>query len=401
MLERLEQAKRLHLLKRRQPLPSFRRYIYDDVAHSPAKLTAIYGSRGVGKTTLLMQLIDQSDVEESEKLYISCDYLYMQGVSLFEFAETFSKYGGKMLCIDEVHEAENFERELKQIYDFLDLKVYFTGSSAIALRSPDFARRYSMYHLAPLSFREYLVLAYQVDLSAISLPSLLKEHERAAIEIIKALGERKILKMFDDFLREGVYPFYFEDPLKYIDRISDTIDKVLYMDIAGIYGIAPDKIENLKKLLATVCVSKPFEFTMDGLAQKTGITKSTLYKYLNYLHHAELLSLVTHEAKRFANVRKSDKLYMANTNLLETICANKEKGTVRETFFVSMLRPFHRLHYTSQGDFLVNETYTFEIGGKRKGYTQIDQVPQSYLVIDGVETGFDRKIPLWLFGFLY
>ncbi|NPA81557.1 MAG: hypothetical protein GXO31_02990 [Epsilonproteobacteria bacterium] len=70
MIEKLEYAKRLYSLKLRQPLPSFKRYIYDDLLNSSAKLTAIYGSRGVGKTTILMQIIKDSEFKESQKLYM-------------------------------------------------------------------------------------------------------------------------------------------------------------------------------------------------------------------------------------------------------------------------------------------------------------------------------------------
>ena len=401
MKSRLENAKRLYALKLQQPLPKFKRYIYEDVAHSTAKLTAIYGSRGVGKTTLLMQIIKDSSLEDSKKLYISCDYSYMQGVSLFEFAHEFSKYGGELLCIDEVHEAKEFELELKQIYDFLDIKVYFTGSSAIALKSPDFARRYSMYHLAYFSFREYLNFVHHFRLESHSLEEILNDHENIALSILKHMQKQKILKEYRDFLQVGIYPFYFEDKLRYIDRINDTIDKVLYMDIGKIYSIQPDKIENIKKLLATICVSKPFEFTIENLSREVGITKSTLYKYLNYLNKAELISLVTNEAKRFANIKKADKLYMANTNLLEAICLNQDNGTIRETFFVSQLRVKQKLHYANNGDFLIDEKYLIEVGGKNKSFKQIKDLPDSYVAADDIEAGFGAKVPLWLFGFLY
>ena len=401
MKNRLENAKRLYALKLQQPLPKYKRYIYKDIANSTARLTAIYGSRGVGKTTLLMQIIKDNPIENSNKLYISCDYSYMQGVSLFEFANEFSKYGGELLCIDEVHEAKDFELELKQIYDFLDIKVYFTGSSAIALKSPDFARRYSMYHLSYFSFREYLNFVYNFDLKAFSIEEIFNNHENIALEIIQKLNKQRILKEYRDFLKVGIYPFYFEDKLKYIDRINDTIDKVLYIDIGKIYSVLPDKIENIKKLLATICVSKPFEFTIDNLSREVGITKSTLYKYLNYLNKAELISLVTNEAKRFANIKKADKLYMANTNLLEAICLNQDEGTIRETFFVSQLRVTNKLHYANNGDFLINEKYLVEVGGKKKGFKQIKDIENSFVVADDIEVGFGNKIPLWLFGFLY
>jgi len=401
MLEKLENAKRLYLLKLKQGLPKSKRYIYEDVVNSPAKLTAIYGSRGVGKTTLLMQVLKYSSLPNSQKLYISCDHLFMQDVSLFEFADEFSKRGGELLCIDEVHEAKNYEQELKQIYDFLDIKIYFTGSSAIALNSPDFARRYSMYHLASLSFKEYLNISYNLNFQSYSLEEIIKSHEDISYDIIKKLEKRRVLKEYDDYLKSGIYPFYFEDKKKYFDRINDTIDKILYIDIGKIYSIMPDKIDSLKKLILTICTSKPFEFTIEGLAKQVGITKSTLYKYLHYLDRAELISIVTNEAKRFANIKKSDKLYLSNSNLLEAICINKERGTIRETFFVSILKTKHKLHYSNRGDFLVDERYTFEIGGKNKSYNQIKDIANSYIASDDIEIGFNQKIPLWLFGFLY
>ncbi|MDQ1339984.1 MAG: uncharacterized protein QG567_1140, partial [Campylobacterota bacterium] len=143
----LENAKRLYALKANQHLPSYKRYIFDDLQNSTAKITAVYGSRGIGKTTTLMQILQSSPLPFSSKLYISCDHAMFYGVSLFDFVDEFSKRGGELICIDEVHEAANFEKELKSIYDFLSVKVYFTGSSALHLTSPDFARRYSMYHL--------------------------------------------------------------------------------------------------------------------------------------------------------------------------------------------------------------------------------------------------------------
>ncbi len=401
MLEKLENAKRLYALKIHQTLPVYRRYLFDAVFSSPAKLTAIYGSRGVGKTTMILQILQASPLEASKKLYISCDHSSLQGVSLFDFVDEFSKRGGEFICIDEVHEADNFEQELKSIYDFLDVKVYFTGSSAIALSSADFARRYSMYHLNFLSFREYLELVLDVSLERCLLEDILRNHENIAHRIIGQLPSKKIIKHYDDFVKGGVYPFYFEDESRYVDRINETINKILHIDLSKIYAINPDKIDTLKKLLSTICVSKPLEFSMEGLAKTVGITKATLYKYIEYLHKAKLITHITHEAKRFSNVRKSDKLYLANTNLFEALCLNQEIGTVRETFFVSMVHENYKLHYASSGDFLVDEKYIFEIGGKNKSFKQIKDIPKSFIVSDDIEIGFGNKIPLWLFGFLY
>ena len=399
MQEILSNAKRLYRLKSNQHLPEFKRYIYNDLKKSTAKLTAVYGSRGVGKTTILMQILANSDVED--KLYISCDHPMFYGISLFDFVDEYSKRGGELICIDEVHEAKNYEKELKSVYDFLDIKVYFTGSSAIALRSPDFARRYSMYHLYPLSFREFLELDQEVILKSYSLDDILNSHEKLANEIIDSLKDKKIIKYFDKFLNVGVYPFYFEDKTRYIDRINDTINKILHIDLSKIHSIQPDKVDTLKKILLTICISKPFEFNIEKLAKLAGITKATLYKYLNYLDEAELITLVTYEAKRFANIRKADKIYLANPNLFNALCDSSERGTIRESFFVSQVKTKHSIYYANSGDFLVDEKYIIEVGGKKKSFKQIKDISNSYVVSDDIEIGFGNKIPLWLFGFLY
>jgi len=401
MREILENAKRLYSLKLHQSLPKYKRYIFEDLIKLPAKLTAIYGSRGVGKTTSLLQILEASSLNVSDKLYISCDHASLQGVSLFELVDEFRKRGGELICIDEVHEATNFEQELKSIYDFLDIKVYFSGSSAIALRSPDFARRYSMYHLNFLSFREYLELTLEIELPSYKLEDILQNHENIVHDIFMKLSDKKILKYYDAFVKIGIYPFYFEDKSRYIDRVNETINKILHIDISKIYAVQPDKIDTLKKLLSVLCVSKPLEFSMENLAKTVGITKATLYKYIEYLHKAKLITHITHEAKRFENIRKSDKLYLANSNLFEALCQNSEKGTIRETFFVSMLEDIYTLHYVDQGDFLVNERYTFEIGGKAKSFKLLKNIENSYVVADDIEVGFGNKIPLYLFGFLY
>jgi predicted AAA+ superfamily ATPase len=397
----LENASRLYTLKATQALPDYERYLFQDIAVSTAKLTGIYGSRGIGKTTILMQILKQSPLKNSKKLYVSCDHAMFQGISLFDFVDEFSKNGGELICIDEVHEAENFERELKSIYDFLDVKVFFTGSSALHLSSPDFARRYSRYQLYPLSLREYLEINFSIILPAYSLVELFNNHENVVADILQMLPNKKILKLYNDFLNQGAYPFYFEDKTKYIDRINETINTILHTDLSKLFSIQPDKIATLKKLLITICVSKPLEMSMNKLAERVGISKTTLYKYISYLADAELVAYITHEAKRFKNIRKSDKLYLANPNLFEALCLNKNLGTLRETYFVSVTAPMHQLHYVDQGDFLIDEKYTVEIGGKNKDFKQIKEIENAYVVADDIEIGYGNKLPLWLFGFLY
>jgi predicted AAA+ superfamily ATPase len=220
-------------------------------------------------------------------------------------------------------------------------------------------------------------------------------------DITKRLIDKKILKLYDEFINVGVYPFYFEDKSKYIDRIHETINTVLYKDLGRLFNIQANKIDILKKLLLTICVSKPLELSIEKLTTTVGITKMTLYKYIEYLGRAELINHISHEAKRFKSIRKPDKLYLGNTNLFSALCHNQDIGTVRETYFASMLSSGHKLHYVERGDFLIDEKFTVEIGGANKGFKQIADIPNSFLACDDIEIGFGAKIPLWLFGFLY
>ncbi|MGE4501650.1 MAG: ATP-binding protein [Thiomicrospira sp.] len=399
--ELLVNAKRLYRLKQNQSLPTYKRALFDSLSQSPAKMTAVYGSRGIGKTTLLMQVLQASTVAAESKLYISCDHPHFQGVSLFDFVDDFCQRGGELICIDEIHEAADFEQQLKSIYDFLDIKVLFTGSSAIHLSNPDLARRYSMYHLAPLSLREFLEITQQVSLPTFALADIFSRHEALAHQVLDALNDKKILKHFQQFLKTGAYPFYFEDPNKYIDRMNETINVVLHQDLAKLFQVQPDKIDTLKKLLLTICVTKPLELSIEKLASTVGITKATLYKYIGYLNDVALIKHITHEGKRFAAIRKSDKLYLANANLFEALCVNQNIGTLRETFFVSAVAPKHRLHYLERGDFLVDEFYSVEIGGRSKGFEQLSAAENGYVFSDDIEIGQGSRIPLWLVGFLY
>jgi len=395
----LNSAKRFYRLKQNQKLPTYKRAIFNDLLNSKAKITGLYGSRGVGKTTLLLQVLKEIDLKE--KLYISCDHPMFYEVTLFDFVDEFSKYGGEVIVIDEIHKIKDFQTQIKLIYDFLDIKVYFSGSSAVEITNADFSRRYSMYHLPILSFREFLELSQNIKLKSYTLEEVLKNHENIVNEILDTLPNKKILKFFQEFIKVGAYPFYFEDETRYIDRIQENINTILYTDLVNVVSIDSSKIESLKKLLLNICVSNPFEISLEKLAKIVGITKPTLYKYINYLSRAELLHHIMYEAKRFKNMQKPDKLYLNNTNLFTALCINSNIGTVRETFFVSMLYKKHIINYSSIGDFLVDEKYIFEVGGKNKSFKQIKDVKNSFLVADDIEIGFGNKIPLWLFGFLY
>jgi hypothetical protein len=310
-------------------------------------------------------------------------------------------YGGKCLVVDEIHEAKEFEQALKSIADFTTLKVIFSGSSAVKITNASFARRYAMYKLPILSLREFCEIKLGIGLSSASLEQLTQNHEPLAQELLMRLGEEKILKLYGQYVQHGAYPYYFASPESFLQKLTDTINTVLYTDVALLYNVSASSVEMLKKLLYTLSLSAPLELSMEALSKTVGVSKTTLYQYIEYLHRAELLRHVVFEGKRFKSMQMPDKLYLSNTNLLYSLTKSCDTGTLRETFFASQVAYGYGLHYVKRGDFLVDETYTVEIGGKNKGFEQIKDIPKSFVVADDIEVGFGSKIPLWMFGFLY
>jgi predicted AAA+ superfamily ATPase len=401
MVNLLESIRKISYHRLSMALPEYRRFLYEDITSSTSRIVGIYGSRGVGKTTLMLQVLKSLDYTPEEVLYLSCDHPIFADVSLYAFVEYFYERGGKCVLIDEIHEAKNFEQELKSIYDFLDIKIIFSGSSAVKITNASFARRYSMFRLPALSLREFMELQLNIEFNAYTLEELTLNHTVYANEINKKLSKEKILKLYHDYITFGAYPYYLNDIESYNQKMVDTINTILYTDIALLYKVPASKVELLKKLLLTICVSKPLELSIEKLSAKVGVSKVTLYNYIDYLHRAELLRHVTYEAKRFKSMQKPDKLYLAHPNLFGALCKKSEVGTMRETFFASMVSAGYSIYYVDRGDFLIDETYTFEIGGKNKSFDQIKELENAFVASDDIEIGFDNRIPLWLFGFLY
>ena len=378
---------------------SHRRYFYDEIDHDD-KLIGIIGARGVGKTTYILHYLKILDVSMQRKLYISADNIRLTDSSLLEIAKDFAAIGGEVFAIDEIHKYKNFEIELKQIYDMLPLKVIFSGSSAIELEhaKADLSRRAVLYRVNGLSYREFLEFKTGIKLSTYALEDILENHSDIAFGIKEQV---KPLEFWKEYLRYGYYPFYFENPKKYNIKLNETINTVIEVDIPTLFKIKYEYVVNLKKLVQLICHSEPFKLNIKELSGKIGIDRDTLYLYFEYLHRGKVLNLIRAKHKGDNIFTKPDKVYLNNPNLNDSYCSNASIGTIRETIFVAFLQSMYGLSIPKKGDFLVDDTYLFEIGGKNKSFKQIKDIPHSYVVADEVEIGFGNKIPLWLFGFLY
>lgn len=383
-----------------QKLPNYKRFMYKQIDFNE-RLIGLLGARGTGKTTLLLQYLKEK-THDKETLYILGDHPLVASEGLFAIADAFQKVDGKVFIIDEIHKVKDFEIALKLIYDsFFKLQVVFTGSSAVALdhAKADLSRRAIIHTLPVLSFREYLELETGEQFRNYTLDEILKNHTQITIDI---LSKVKPLAYFDQYIKEGAYPFYKEGKGSYISKLLTATMQVLSTDLPSIYPIEHDKINSLKKMLIMLCQSEPFDINISKLCGAVELNQKTLYKYLGILQAAGLIRILGAKSSGVSIISKPEKLYLDNTNLFNIFCDTPIEGTVRETFFASALSYTHSLSYPkSGGDFMVDTLYTFEVGGRSKKNKQIKDIEKSYIVSANIEIGATNKIPLWLFGFIY
>lgn len=379
----------------------FTRYLFDQIDWSN-RLIAITGSRGSGKTTLLLQYIKKNFPNRSKALYVSLDNIWFSTHTLSELVEQFYIMGGENLFLDEVHRYPDWAKELKHIYDsYPDLKIVFTGSSMLEIyqSQADLSRRAIQYTLYGMSLREFLLLKYNLNFPTYSLNDMLGEHFNICSEITSGI---KILPYFAEYLRFGYYPIFNENITSYPDRIQGIVNAVIDADLPACSNIEFSSGLKIKKLLAVISSIVPYTPNITKLSSEIGISRNSLLGYIHMLHQARLLYTLSSDAKGMSVLAKPDKIYLDNPNLLFALStATTNEGNVRETFFANQLKVKHLVSSSKDTDFLIDRKYQFEIGGRNKSYEQIKDMNQSYIALDGVESGFGNKIPLWLFGFLY
>jgi uncharacterized protein len=386
----------------------FKRFLFDQIDWQ-ARLIEISGARGVGKTTLMLQkaqLLNQEATNQA--LYATLDDPYFYNHNLIETADQFLKNGGKVLFLDEVHkyppkfEGHDWSAEIKNLYDkFPELKVVYSGSSLLRLfkGKGDLSRRRISCNLPGMSLREYLLFSEKLDVPAIQLDDLIRNHLDIAREIVPKI---KIIPQFNDYIDHGYYPFYKEAPDYYFDRLKDVISVILEHDVPAVTDAPFITTVKLKKLLAVIADSVPVTPNLSVIRSELFIADHrTLLKYLNLLDFAELITLLGKEAKGNQILRKPEKIFLNNPNLMHCFSVMPNRGNLRETFFINQTGYLHDVKYPDQGDFLIDDKYVFEVGGKNKVAGNLKNVPDSYLALDNIETGFGKTIPIWLFGFLY
>ena len=366
------------------------------------RLIGITGARGVGKTTLLLQVLKQKYAFSATAIYLSADDLYFTEHKLYTTIKQFHIKGGKTVFIDEVHKYPNWSRELKNLYDtYPKLSIIFSGSSSIDIlkEQVDLSRRAMIYELNGFSFKEYLSFAEITQLNSFSLTDILENHVSIAAEISQKIQP---LSHFSDYLRFGYYPFFKENPQTFYYRLEQIIRLITEVDLQFIDGFNPHYSRKLQQLLLILSESVPFKPNVSKLSERMGIHRNTLTQYLHYMAQAKLLNLLMSDSHGISLLQKPEKLYLENTNIMYALLGNRaNSGTIRETFMMTSLKNHTKnVLLPKNGDFLINDSFLIEVGGKNKTTKQIQEFPNAFLAVDDIEIGAINKIPLWLFGFL-
>ena len=400
-----------------------RRDLMDEIDWND-RLIGIKGTRGVGKTTFLLQYAKEKFGTDHSCLFINMNNFYFSKYTLVEFAAEFvkrggkvllidqvfkypewshdlracfQKRGGKVLLIDQVFKHPEWSKELRMCYDrFPNLKIVFTGSSVMRLKeeNPELSGIVKVYYLRGFSFREYLNLQSGNCFRAYTLQEILENHEQIAKTILRNV---KPLDYFQDYLHHGFYPFFLEKR-NFSENLLKTMNMMIEVDILLIKQIELKYLSKIKKLLYLLAVDGPVAPNVSQLATEIQTSRATVMNYIKYLADARLINMVYPKGEEFP--KKPSKLMMHNTNLMYSIYPVKvEEQDVLDTFFMNTLYKDHKLYKGDKGtSFMVDNGLHFRICAEG---CKFKNNPNVYYALHKLELGHGNMIPLWLFGFLY
>lgn len=368
------------------------------------------GPRGVGKSTLLIQKYWTDYADHTRCLYVSADHISVADRSLFSIAEEFYGTGGETLILDEVHRADNWQKQVKSIIDtFRNKRLWLSGSSSAALtgRGADLSRRVPWYDMPGLSFREYLDFSNKTKSPTYTLEEILKHHVAIANELLSK--KIQVLQLFNQYLNHGYYPFFLEGLSTFELKVHAVLEKIVSEDIPAVFHVTPTSTPHLKRMIRMIATSKPFQPNIEGMANDLGIARDSVYHFLECLEKSKVICSVRSPGSGGKQARKPAKILLENTSLLSTIVGGEsllaERGALRETFFASQLPTSMPATTGSSVDFIIQKTIGVEVGGANKKDEQFKRETTKHLTLkilaqDGIEVGGGNVVPLYLFGFL-
>ncbi len=364
------------------------------------RMIGIKGTRGVGKTTFLLQYAKEKfDINDRQCLYVNMNNFYFQGRGIADFAGEFYYKGGRTLLIDQAFKQDNWCSELRKCYDlYPGLKIVFTGSSVMRLKdeNPELNGIVESYNLRGFSFREFLNLLTGNSFRPYSLEEILNDHERLVKQILPHVSPRRY---FQDYIHHGFYPF-FQEHRNYSENLLKTVNMMTEVDILLIKQIELKYLTKIKKLFYQIAEEGPKAPNVSKLAESIETSRATVMNYIKYLTDARLLNMIYPVGEVFP--KKPSKVMLHNSNLLYAIYPiHVEKQTAMETFFVNSLWKDHQVNQAGRDNYYtVDGHLKFRIcdaNTLNKNRISSDVIYARY----NTEIGKGNLIPLWLLGFLY
>lgn len=368
----------------------WQRYLYHEINWNNQAI-GIFGQRGVGKTTLSCQYLQNSYRSPEQGLYVSADNLNVLTAGLFNVAREFFAKGGNALCIDELHKYPNWPDETNQIIEtYKTKKIILIGSSAIDIAAAKLSPRISRYELPGLSFREFLAFQYQLDFPAYQLDMIMSDH----LLLAQQFTSMPILKYFNEYLRHGYYPFCLAGNDHYRLRVNKLIERVIFEDIAVVNGLKQSTLPVLKHLLWLIATADSLKLNIDKISKSLQVSREAIYSCINYLNQAGLILNLFESSKDRKSVRKPGKTYVNNTSLLNAIKGHSRISTLAcEIMLANQVSSQHQIRVDPQSDFIINDQHCLTL--------QTPEAPNHFQVVEDICIGEQQKIPLYLFGFLY
>lgn len=376
-----------------------RRQLMDEINWND-RLIGIKGTRGVGKTTFLLQYAKEHFAANDRRcLYVNMNNFYFQGRGIADFAGEFYKNGGKVLLIDQVFKEPNWSKELRICHDkYPELKIIFTGSSVMRLKeeNPELREIVESYNLRGFSFREFVNLTAGTHFRSYTLDEILREHEHITRQILPEISPNKYFPLY---LHHGFYPFFLENR-NFSENLLKTMNMMTEVDILLIKQIELKYLTKIKKLFYLLAVDGPQAPNISQLANDIETSRATVMNYIKYLAEARLINVIYPIGQKFP--KKPSKVMMHNPNLMYAIYPIRvEQQDIMETFFVNSMWKDNIVNQSSKDNYyIINGSKKFRICNATST-SKIRMTPDTIYARYNTEIGKDNQIPLWLFGFLY